>query len=444
MRSSQRQASGTGRFEHLALALGLAIATAAAAAAPAAVVRADLVTQVGDSSLLGAEGSPVANLSYPVVTGLGELGFAGTLDLGGGASDGFVWFDGEIAWRNSEWSPELVGALTGGFGDAGEWLMRAWNGTAQLWTHNGLLLAECGVVSWGSETLTVSQLAERTVSAAGVPYWRAQLKDSQQQNYWLVLRSPTAAGGDVLFEVAPDTRFGGHLVGSQGVARFQVSGDERSKIYSVTLSVDGLNRSAVVINGALAALQGSSTGGLPGEAWYGTLGRDVATNGSGVAAFSGLTTSAGHPWVVAYRGAGRLPTRVVLREGDCVGTHGSKTPCQTLDPATEARTVALSEAGELVHLWIESSAQGGDEYLFHSCAPTDARAATLLLSRGDSVDLDDDGLGDATVDRVGLPGEQRVAFDGNELYVGAELDYGATTVEALLEIALPLCPVSKP
>lgn len=445
MRSIQRQSSGTERAGHLALRLGWVIATLTAAAASAAVVRADLVTQVGDVTLLGAEGRPLANLSYPIVTGLGALGFAGTLGLGGGAVDGFVWFDGEIVWRNSTWGPDLIGALTGGFSDGGGWLMRtAENGTPQLWTHNGLLLSQGGWVAWGEEeTLTVLQIAERTMSVTGQAYWRAQLKDSQQQAYWLVLRSPTATGGDVLFEVAPSTRFGGYpMAGSQGVGRFQISSDERSKIYSVTLSVDGTNQSAVVLNGVIAALQGGSTGGVPGETWYGTLGLDVATNSIGAATFTAHTTAAGHPWVVGYRAGGRRPTRVVLREGDCVGTQGGETPCLTLDPDTEARTVALGESSELVHLWIESFAQGGDEYLFHSCDPVNARAATLLLSRGDAVDLDGDGLGDAAVDRVGLPGEQKVAFGDGRLTVGAELDYGATTVEALLDIELPVCPFS--
>jgi hypothetical protein len=68
-----------------------------------------------------------------------------------------------------------------------------------------------------------------------------------------------------------------------------------------------------------------------------------------------------------------------------------------------------------------------------------AEAASLLLSRFDGVDLEGDGQADATVARVGLPGEPQVAFAGGQLYVGAELDYGATTVEALLEVELPVC-----
>lgn len=411
----------------------------------AAIRPATLIAQVGDSGLLGADGLPVANLSYPAVNGLGALGFAGALSLGGGAIDGFVWFDGEIVWRNSEWAPDLIGAQTGGFSDAGGWLVRtAAAGAPQLWTHNGLLLSQGGWVAWGEEVMTVLQLGQRAMSNAGVPYWRVQLRDSLQHNYWLVLKSPTATGGDVVFDVAPDAVLGGYpIAGSQGVADFAVSGDERSKIYSATLSVDGATKSAIVVNGVILALQSGSTGGLPGELWYGTLGHDVAVNGAGAAAFSAQTSAAGNPWVIAVRGEGRKTARVVLREGDCVGTQGGTTPCLTLAPHTEARSVALSEGGQLVHLWIESFEQGGDEYLFHSCAPANARASTLLLSRGDSLDLDGDGLGDAVADRVGLPGEQQVAFGNGKLYVGAELDYGPSTVEALLELELPACLPSR-
>ncbi len=443
MRSSQRQTVGTGRAGHLALTLGWAMATLGAASASAAVVRADLVTQVGDTTMLGAEGLPVANLSYPIVSGLGALGFAGTLDLGGGAIDGFVWFDGEIVWRNSTWGPSLVGALTGGFSDAGGWLMRtAENGLPQVWTHNGLLLSQGGWVPWGKQTLTVLQLAERTMSDAGVAYWRAQLKDAQQKTYWLVLASPTATGGDILFEVGPNTRFAGYpIVGSSGVADFQISGDEASKIYSLTLNVEGANKSAVVVNGTIVALQGGATGGLPGETWSG--GHDVAVNSSSAAAFTAQTSAAGTPWVVGYRAASGRSARVALRAGDCVGTEGQESPCVALPPDTEARAVALSAGGELLHLWVESFADGGDEYLFHSCAPVNAGAATLLLARGDAVDLDGDGLEDATVDRVGLAGEPQVAFGDGSLLVGADLDYGTDTVEALLELELPVCPTAE-
>ncbi len=414
--------------------------------AVAAIFPARLVTQVGATELVGAEGRPVANLSYPVVTGLGALGFAGTLELGGGAIDGFVWFDGEIVWRNSYADVGLIGALTGGFSDAGGWLMRsAIDGIPTLWSTNGQLQSPGDWVAWEQEGMTVLQLGARTMSATGVARWRAQLRDAQNHNYWLVLESPTATAGDVLFDVAPDARFGGYpIVGSSGVADFEASRDESKSIYSVTLDVNGTATSTIVANGSIVAMQGGPTGAPGGELWYGTLGRDVAVNGGGARAFSALTTAAGNPWVIAHGGAGKKRVQVALREGNCVGTQGGMTPCIALDPDTEARTVALSETGELAHLWIESMGNGGDEYVFFSCRPASARAATLLLSRFDSVDLDGDGLGDAVVDRVGLPGEPQVAFGDGLLYVGAELDYGASTVEALLELELPTCLAQMP
>lgn len=452
--SSQRgnraahRAGTSGRFRrHLVAMLALTAPLLDADRLPAAVFPATLIAQEGDTSLVGADGLAVADLSYPVTTSLGALGFNGRLDTGEGFGDGFVWFDGEVVWRTSEWGPGLLGASSRGFSEGGGWLSRvALDGAAALWTHNGLLQRVGEQVPWAHDVLTVRQIAlEGRMSDAGAAYWRVEVSDSEGRRYWIVLRSRTAVGGDIELEVAPDAWFGGHPMSRPwGVTDFDVSRDQKHRIYGVTLEVEGSKRATAVVDGAIVAMQAELTGGLPGERWYGTIGRKVTVNGVGAAAFAALTDAPGRPWVVAHSGprtgdAAAKTARIVLREGDCVGTQGAPSPCVVLPPDTEPRTVALSEAGGLAHLWIEAGMSGADEYLFYSCDPARPLAATLLVSRHDLVDLDGDGVGDAIVDRVGLPGEQQVAFGLGTLYVGAELRSGSGTIEAILELALPVC-----
>lgn len=415
----------------------------------AAVFPATLITQEGDATLVGAEGVSVVDLSYPITTGLGALGFNGRLDTGEGPGDGFVWFDGEIVWRASEWGAGLIGSSSRGFSDAGGWLSReTLEGAAALWTHQGLLQRIGDAVPWGSDLLTVRQIAlPGEMSAEGAAYWRGQFEDLDGHRYWLVARSRTATGGDVDFEVMPDARFGGYpMARPYGVIDFDLGRSGTHRVLSVVLDVDGSRRAAVVVDETIVAMQGGLTGGLPGERWGG--GRRVAVDSRGESAFTTVTSTQGTPWIVAFRPApsddeAAPPAAVVLRDGDCVGTEGGLDPCVTLEPDSEPRTVALSDAGAMAHLWIEPMGLGGDEYLFFSCDPQRAREATLLLSRYDGVDLDGDGFNDAIVDRVGLPGEQQVAFGPRSLYVGAELLAPSGTIEAILELELPVCSRSS-
>ncbi len=426
---------------HLPISLAAALGLLGARGAAAAVFPATLVALEGDTALLGAEGLPVGNLSYPVVTSTGKLGFTGYLWTGDLTIDGFVWFDGAIVWRGSWEQPPVLGASTRGFDDAGGWFVRGDLDGPVLWSHRGLLVRQDDWIEWNGVPYQVRQLAEGAMSSAGAAYWRAEVRDADGPSHWVVLKSATATGGDVEFDLAPDARFGGYPLAGW-VYEFAISRQRKHGVYSLLLEVDGDERSAVVADGSILALAGRPTGGLPGELWGGV--GPVAVNNGGAVAFAAVTSAAGDPWVLAHavpgKPAGSGGARIVLRAGDCVGTQGDAEPCLTLNTSDEARSVAVSEAGALAHIWIEDFAHGGDEHLFYSCSPAAARAATLLLSRFDSVDLDGDGYGDAVIDRVGLPGEQVVAFGDGVLYVGAEFTSVSGPLEAILELELPACP----
>ncbi len=403
----------------------------------AGVFPATRIVQVGDV-LVGADGDPVLELSGPATNGLSELGFTGTLDDSPTTDDAFVWFDGEVVWRADFYGAASDATL--GFSDAGGWFLAPFGD--ELWTHNSLLQEVGDTVIWGSETLTVHLMQRPALmTATGVPYWAVKLKTSLNQIRPVILKSPTATAGDIQFEVAPDAEFEGYpLVPWDGANGFDVSPDESQKAYIVHLAIDGGSSPALVRNDEIVVLKGEMTGEIPNE-WWKSVGGPMINSAGKLVFYAGTDVPGPEDGTahMGYAGPGQEP-EVTLRTGDCISIPGSS--CELLvDSSTFLEWGGMSEGGCIAYKHTEPLGTA-DENLFFACRADHPEGAHLLLSRFDSVDLDGDGTGDAVVDRVGLPGDEQVAFGTGVLYVGAELIEDGQTREAILEIDLPNCPVS--
>jgi MYXO-CTERM domain-containing protein len=202
------------------------------------------------------------------------------------------------------------------------------------------------------------------------------------------------------------------------------------------LSLDGLHHihvlyadtgasdddSRVYVDGSFVASEGTTTGGSDN---WGNF-EFVSINGGGNYVFAGDTdgTSASDV-ALAYNG------NTVLREGDSVaGT--------TLASPAQVRLLAINDRDWAAHAW----SAGGTEYAYFACDAGDLAASSqLVLSVGDTIDVDDDGVGDYTVDDLNANAQEvtRPLSDDGWLFLDVDLDDGIQQREAIIRIPLSCC-----
>jgi hypothetical protein len=405
-------------------ALGLAGAVAACPAA-ARLVPAEVVIAEGDP----LAGSTVASLNSPFTNGDGRLAFTFGLAVGGAG----VWHDGAVRWLNSDALPDVLigGESTMGVGDAGELVYSpSFNGEDCAWGEGGLILA-AGMPAPGFPAGTLATFNSRPrMVGDGTAYWVAGFNEtggtSTQGRVLYRSRGP----GPPQVVLRSDDLVDGLPIGRPDGVTFDhhESGDGAFSIQVLVLDAGAAPVEVVRAGGAVVARQGEATG--DGDAWESF--DDVSVNAAGRFLFSGDTDGpAASDEIIAVDGT------VGLREGDVVDGVA-------LAAAATVQALSLNDLAQAVHLW---RVAGGVEHLFFAADAADLRASVALLSTGDELDTDGDGLADHVVTDFTASGVVGPGLDLAEdgfVFVGADVEPsgGGVAREAILRLGLGQEPPS--
>jgi len=384
-----------------------------------------------DNDIPPGEVFPVSSLNAPFTNSLGQVGFTGGLNTGGG-TDNFVWFDAGVAWHNSD---EMGSVLTGaestmGISDTGGFIYSpAVDTNDAVWTHNGALLVEGDPApDFAPPALSVFNSRPHMI-ATGQAYWvgGVSLSGGNTTEARALFTSPDATTANIQVVLRSGDMVGGFVIdsGSSGIDfDYDFSSDGAHHIQVLLMDTGStVDDGFVYVDGSLIARESTPSG--DGDNWdnFDT----VAINTSGHYLFSGDTDGATtSDEFIAYDGA------ISIREGDAIGGFTLTTPATV-------NALSLDDDGRAVHLWNTS---GGIEYLFFACQSSSLVRSTMVLGTGMQVDLDDNGTPDATVTDFnasnGIGPGLDLAGDGR-VFVEVDLDDGGGAEEAVIAIELPLC-----
>jgi hypothetical protein len=401
-----------------------------AAASPAAKllgpapVPATLVLQDGDMPT-GGGGNPVTSLNATFVNNAGDVGFTGNLD-NGGSSDGFVFSGAAVVHLNSAVVGNTLagGESTMGIDDGGGFIFSpSIDGDDGVWSQNGQVAVE-GTQAPGFPGGTNSTFHSRpTMIPPGAAYWVAGFDDTggtTTQGRMLYTSSDATAGNTTVVLRSDD------LVGGTAIDRpsgidfdYDFSNDGSHHVSVLLLDTGSTTNDGIVyVDGTNVAQETGASG--DGDNWDNF--DAVAINDSGDYLFSGDTDGAtASDEFIAYNGS------IALREGDLVDgvTLGSS-----------VLFLAMNNRGAAIHAWTGES-------LFYACDASDLAGTSVhLLTTGASVDLDDDGVSDATVtdfNTSGIIGPTGGLDPGGRVYLEVDLDYGGGDVEAVIGLRTPAC-----
>ena len=388
-----------------------------------AVVPGQIVLRTGDLPA----GAPVIveNVRAPFVEPDGTVAFDGALIDG----DQFVWRGSQIVWLGSDERAYTLGPaeVAMGTSPAGGFVYGPTiDGDDGLYTHLGVL-AVAGQPAPGLPAGTVSTFHARpSMAASGAVWWVAGLDDGVTVGRAL-LRTPTALAGDAQVVLRSGDLVAGLPIASlNGIDDdYQISHGEQHLVVVLQLdSGDPSTDGAVYVDGAVVAREGDPTG--DGDQW---------SNFDLVA-----IDQAGHHVITGDTNGAITSDEFVAYDGTIVVREGSVLDGVPLGSPAAVRFVSLDDGGRLVHAW---SRTGGSETVFLSCDPAQATAsAQAVLSTGDELDLNDDGVGDGifVVDlqpTTGTPG--RALGNDGSLYLEVEVDEGGVVEEAMIRLQLSCC-----
>jgi hypothetical protein len=388
------------------------------------VRRATMVIREGDTPS-GAAG-PITALNSPFTSGDGVVAFTGTA-----AGDGFVWIGTDIVWLNSDAVGVTLtgGESTMGLGNSGQFIYSpSLNGEDAVWTHDGFLAVE-NTQAPGFATGTVSTFHSRpTMTAGGRAYWVSGFNENggaTTEGRTLYTAYP-ATPNEIQVVLRSDDIVGGLAISRPSGIDFDYqASDDGAHLIAVLLMDTGssLDDDVLFVDGALVVRESMPTG--DSDNWDNF--DSVSINDDGDYVFSGDTDGdTTTDEFVAFNGA------IAIREGDTIDGIA-------LTATAAVRALSLNNRGEAAYTWQTGL---GEEHLFIAHDASDlASTSILVLSTGDLVDLDGDGLSDATV--LDLEANNGIGpglslAENARLFVGVELDDGMTQLDAILALDVPL------
>jgi hypothetical protein len=391
---------------------------------------ATLVLAVGE--VPAGETGAVTSLNSPFTNRLGQVGFAGDLDVADTA-DRFLWAGDAIVWHNSDAAPALLSGAEGsmGIGDAGEFFYSpSVGGNDAVWSHNGAVCVQGGQAPGFAAGVTVTFNSRPAMNGNGRAYWVAGFNDAGGTGSLgrVLYTSPTASAGDIQIVMRSDDLVGGFPIDRPAGIGFDYDFSESGVhgIASLVLETGSTaTDAAVAVDGAIVAREGSPIGN--GANWSSF--DLVSINDSGHYVFSGDSDAATTvDEFIAW------DSQIVMFEGFTLDGH------QLTTPATVG-ALSMDEAGSLVHLW---SISGGEELLYFACEALDLTESRLLLATGDGLDFDGDDIADVTVtdfNASSAVGPGLELSPEGPIYVEVDIDDGGGggPVEAIVALGRPVC-----
>jgi len=384
------------------------------------------VAQEGDVPP-GGGGQSISNFNAPFTNAVGNVGFTGSLMDDLGVTENFVWFGDDVTWRNSD-APEVLSGAEGtmGISDTGGFIYSpSTDGDDSVYTHNGLLAVENTAAPDFAPPAVTTFHSRPTMTADGTAYWIAGINpDGDDISIGRVLYSSPGALPGMITKVQGfgDIVDGLEIEAGSGVD-FDYNVSDNGHVIHVLLLETGDNNTDghVVVDGSAVAQELSPNGG--GDNWDNFDG--VSINNSGNYLFSGDTDGdTGTDEFIAYNAG------IVVREGDTLDGI-------TLTSSATVQAISINNLDQSAFTWSYS----GTETLFGACDASDpASSAAALLTTGDELDFDGDGIGDTTVvdlNASGAVGPGLSLGESGVVYVEVDVDDGTGEIEAIVGIALP-------
>jgi hypothetical protein len=353
--------------------LAPAVLSAAVAAAAGAGLSPPTAVIVTTFPTPGSAGNPVLSVNNPYLTRDGRVGFTGSFDQAG-TTVHFVWFNGQIVWKNPDALPTVLTGAEGtmGVGDAGQWIYSpSENGNDSVWSNGAKVLTELDS-SPGIPGQFISFCSRPQMNADGSKTWISGITASQGTGAQFRALYKQGDGDAVVILKGGDIVSGESLVtaGTSVGFNYDFSTDGTNYIVRGLISAPTASNDVIIANGAIIARESFSTGGE--ENWQ-TFG-DMKTNNDGDVVFSGDTDGP-----AATDGFLALNDALVLREGDSIA------PKTVL--VGNPNAVGLNDLGQYGAIWNTSAG----ETLFVVTPGIAGPFTSILLQVGDGVDLDGDG-----------------------------------------------------
>lgn len=381
---------------------------------------ATLILQDGD--MPSGSAATVTGINAPFVNDNGEVGFLGVLS----DEDRFIFTGTGIVHQNSA---EMGSTLTGGeasigIDDSGGFIYSPnVDGADAVWSQNGLVLVE-NTQAPGFPSGTNSTFHSRpSMIPTGTAYWIAGFNETAgtATEGRVLYTSSDASAGNVSVVLRSDDIVGGFAIGRpSGIDfDFDFSGDGSQHISVLSLDTGStLDDGVIYVNGSIVARETTPSG--QGDNWDNF--DVVVINNNGDYLFSGDTDGdANSDEFIAYNGV------IALREGDTI---------DGVQLGNVVRFVSLNDQGNAAYAW-------ANQHLFFACDASALASNSLrVLSVGDPIDLDDDGVADATVTDLNTSpsfGPTQALAPNGRMFVEVDLDDGVENREAIIALDPPFC-----
>lgn len=408
--------------------IGTALAMALTSAeADAAVVGGRILAIEGDVSP-GAQAT-VTDVLQPFVDPVGQVAFAGTLT--GGAA--FLFVDDQVRWLSTD-EAAVVTSVQSSVGTlaAADFVLRATiDGELGLWTHLGAL-ARAGDAAPGFPLFPTTAFVgpgDCTIDGTGAMYWRAtvDITNDGSADVSGLFRAPDGPAGSIEAVYRSGSLVDGVTLhgGTSAVTdELSVSDDGAHLVARLTAAGDSLADHLVVLDGQIIAREGDVVPSFPLEQWRAI--DLVSVNDAGHVLFTGNTdAAAGVDEFVAYDGD------IVVHEGDVLDGVG-------LD--FDLRFVALNDRNNAAIGWATNDGGPTNEVVFFACDAADiAGTAELLVTTGDTLDVDADAIGDFTIADIVGTGTEGSQVLGDAYSVYLEVDLDPDDRNAIIEIPITCC-----
>jgi len=386
-------------------------------------VPGEIIVKAGDFPA-GGGGLAVSTMNSPFTTKTGHVGFTGLLTIPAGGTDGFVFFNNRVVWRNSNSvSPILTGVeTTSGVGNGGTFIYSpSADGNDAVWGDDGLILvATTPAPGINGQFSRFNSRPEMTPDGTG--YWVGGLDD-------------TPGGGStnrVLYRHDPITHvitpviIGGATVGGLTITVgagvtfvFQVSDNHVNRVNLYDTTAAAATDLILALNDTtILAREGAPTG--KGTTWLDFDECGINNNGSWV--FAGRDSIAGgSDDVVVYNGDIKLRNLSTI---DGVAIGGTYT----------ASGISINNQDEVVFCYRTTA----DQVLFFGDGPTLETSARRILKTGDTLDAGAGGTWLVNEIKTSTLAAQALDLDDSG-FVFVEVDIqptgGGAEVEAIIKIA---------
>jgi hypothetical protein len=341
------------------------------------VVQHDALILVGNPTP-GSGGAAVSNVNNPYVTRDGRVGFTGSYTEGRTVT-GFVWFDGQIVWKDSDALPIVLGTpeTTMGVGDNGEWIYSpSQDGLDSVWLNGASYFKETDPApDLPGNYLTFCSRPQ--MNADGTPTWVSGISAVKGGGAsFRALYKGLPGGGATKILAGGDVVSGEFIAVATSVGfPYDFSTDGSNYISKVLLSSSAATNDALVANNEIVAREGETAFGGELIQNFG----EMKINNLGTFVYSGDTNGG-----AATDGFLARNDAALLREGDVIAGF-------TLSGNPSA--VGLNDLEQIGAIWGTTVGK----ILFVMTPSGDGYDAHVLMATGDDVDVNGDGITDGTI-----------------------------------------------